>query len=855
MRRILSLIVGVVLVAAIVPPALAQDAERHTSGATYVEIGSDTIVVGNDLVERTWARSGWATTSFIDKRTGEGVSAGSAPDFTLEIGTGSVPSTALQATSATVEEIPGGLRVDVTLTPQAGVEPAFSATRTIEIYTGIAGMRTQTTLNTLAPLVLRGYALEQANVGTDVAATLHAFRAGADWREPGWTGPRQDEDQPFPGSIGDPHAGTWRDTDTAPKGENIAGAAQWISVEDVAGHSLFMVMERNDWPSSRAAYTDGMAKLNVDYSADIVILGPIEENWHVENPRAGEAPGRHRVIEPGAPYQLESTFVGFGTDADDEPWQFYKYLSGHRLDPYDSEVTFNSNGTDDKVISDGAKDDMDFATFMSVLPKAEALGIETFILDDGWQAISGDWNPDCPDHPEPRWDGDPRSRYKPRFPDCSFEAVRNELEQRGMELGLWMSAMHFHPSSETYRAHPEYTCAPVGHATAASNILEPNSGSNDAGTGTWGPHPDLMDHVQSNIQKAITEWGVTYFKFDFLVWLDCAGLGDMYDYKESFMAMLDRLIAANPDVTFQIDETNDYRLFPFESVSRGPSWFQNGSPSPDRLLHNLWNLSPYVPAYSLGQHFLGGSQYRNYPIDTLMAVALPGHMTFFSDLRKTPDEVLTAARPWVDFYKNNRDHFTQMTYPLLADPIEKRWTALQTWDPERGRGALLAFRQESNEATQTVSLRNVPDGMTFELRAAPSGEVVETATSAELQNGIEVTIPNLNGARVLLIEPVTEPPFDPTTTLVYTGDTSVRRGRALTLAAHLSGTDGPIAGAVITFGFKGATFTATTDPRGDATVSGIKVKGAAGAYEVIATYSGSDRYSPARTTATVQIGS
>ena len=59
-------------------------------------------------------------------------------------------------------------------------------------------------------------------------------------------------------------------------------------------------------------------------------------------------------------------------------------------------------------------------------------------------------------------------------------------------------------------------------------------------------------------------------------------------------------------MTLQIDETNDYRLFPFESVARGPSWFQNGSPPPEQLLHNLWNLSPYVPAFSLGQHFLGG---------------------------------------------------------------------------------------------------------------------------------------------------------------------------------------------------------------------------------------------------------
>src|SRR5688500_20153678 len=79
-----------------------------------------------------------------------------------------------------------------------------------------------------------------------------------------------------------------------------------------------------------------------------------------------------------------------------------------------------------------------------------------------------------------------------------------------------------------------------------------------------------------------------------MAWLDCAGQGDIYDFREALLAMLDRLQAKYPDVTFQIDETNDYRLFPYESVARGPSWFQNGSPEYDVLLHNLWNLSPYV---------------------------------------------------------------------------------------------------------------------------------------------------------------------------------------------------------------------------------------------------------------------
>jgi hypothetical protein len=848
LRRLVALFVPALLLAALAPSVGAQEAPTsYRSGSTYVEVTDTEVVAGNDLIERTWERAAWATSSFVDKRGAGGVAGGAGADFTLDVGVASIPSDLFEATSVDVEEIPGGLRAEVHLTPLDGVQPALELTRVVEVYEDVAGVRTQTTVSTPAPVVLRGYTLDQVAAGDEVAATIHAFRAGADWREPGWPGPQ--------GSIGDPHAGTWRDTDSAGPGEDIAGPAQWISGR-TGDASLFMVMERNDWPSSRAGYTDGTLALEVDYSADVVILGPLEENGHVENPRAGEAPGRHRVLRPGVPYTTESAFTGFGTDPDDEPWQFYKYLSRHRLDPYDHEVTFNSNGTDADVRSDGAKDDMVEEVVLETAPIAKRLGIETFILDDGWQARSGDWEPDCGTAPgqgntDPRWDGTPATdKFRPRYSDCRFAAVREAIAP--MELGLWMSPMHFHPRSETYTSHPDWSCKPVGDATGALSLLQPSGGSNDAGLGTWSVDGALMDHVQSRIQTAIDDWGVTYFKFDFLVWLDCVGENDLYEYKEAFMAMLDELIARNPGVTFEIDETNDYRLFPFESVTRGPSWFQNGSPAPDRLLHNVWNLSPFVPAYSLGQHFLGGNQHTKYPVDTLMAAALPTHMTFFSDLRRIPESVIAEARPWVDFYTANRDHFSQMTYPLLADPLEGGWTALQPWDPEQGVGALLAFRQQSGDSTVSIPLRNVPEGMTFDLFEGPTGAHVGTATSAELARGLDVTIPERDGARVLLIQPAEAAP-DRATQLVYDGTTQTRVGGAAVLAATLTGAAGPIEGAQLTFAYRGRTFTATTGPDGRAVVGKAKQPGPPGLYEVVVTYAGSDVYEPSQTTATVEL--
>lgn len=718
------------------PAWSAQDDARTRNGSVYAQITDDQIILGNSLVERTWARDGFGTVA-LERKNGLALeSAAVEPDFHLFAGPAEIASDVFSVDAVEVVPIQRGLKLEIALSAPG---PGITATRVIEAYNGIAGFRTQMTVTPAVPLALRGYTLDELLVH-DAAPTIHAFRAGADWREPGWDGPGL--------AIGDDHSGTWRDTRAAAAGQGLSGPAQWISL-GLDGPTVFMVMERNDYPSSRARYDGSTGALVVDHSADVVITGPFESDIHAENPQPGHG-GRARVLRPLEPFALEASFTGVAVDPSDEAWQFHKYLTRERLEPYDFDVHFNSNGTDSNRISTGAKDDMDFATVQQVAPIARALGIDTFILDDGWQARSGDWFPDCPNHPEPRNDEDP-VKFAPRFPDCDFTAVREAIAP--MKLGLWMNAMHFHPSSQTYKDHPEWICQPVGSGLLAVNTLDPTSGSNEAGISQWGP--EVIPFIEERIRVMIEEWEVRYFKFDFLVWLDCVAQGDLYEFKEAFVAMLDSLIADYRDVTFQVDETNDYRLFPFESVTRGPSWFQNGSPQPHHLLHNLWNLSPYVPASSLGQHFLGRGQYNDYPVDTLMAAALLSHMTFFSDLRSLPDWVIAEARPWTDFYKANRDAFTQLVYPLLDDPFDQRWTALQSWNPEDGFGSLLAFRQLGGAETTTIALANVPEGKTFDLFEAPTGNLVGTVTSEQLTAGIDVTLGS-NEAKVLVIRPHTE---------------------------------------------------------------------------------------------------
>jgi hypothetical protein len=710
-------------------PAQAQTFADH--GVTAVA-GARSVTLSNHLVTRTWERAGLRS-SIRDER-GRGTETAIGPDFTLTVGGQSLPSSDFAVDDVTFSPAKGGgVRVAMSLT--SATLPVLTARRVVEAYPGVAGFRTQTTLFSPLPLLLSAATIDEAHVGGEALPVVHAFRAGADWRgESDWTGPQY-------GSVGDAHAGDWRDTRTGERGAPLTAPGEWVTAGLPGGRTVFEVLERNDLPSSRALYDGEAATTRVDFTRDVISLGPLEETGHVENPSDLTA-GRGRLITAGG-LALPAAFTGVGRDLDDEAWQFHRYLVEHRIDPFPRDVVFNSDGTDHNAISTGAKDDMDYATVREVAPIARRLGADVFTLDDGWQAASGDWYPDSAEHPEPR------GKFPPRFPDATFAAVRDAIAP--MKLGLWMSPMEFNPASDVYRAHPEWACAPLGHAFAAYSASDPDSSSNEAGLGIWST--DYLAHLEARLRDAIVNWHVKLFKFDFLVWVDCAGANDLYEMHDRFLALIDRLRADFPDVAFAIDETNDYRLFPFESTLRGPTWFTNGGPSVAQVLHNTWTLSPWIPAFALGQKVLTGAQRNGQPVSTAVAATLLNEQMISDDLRDaawTP-QLIDAARTWLDWGKAHRNaYLSGVVFPLLDDPLGgKTWTALQSWDPEAGRGALLAFRQDDARDSVPIALHGIEDG-DYDLRAAPDDVLVGTYSAAQLRDGITVSAPP-RGARVLTI--------------------------------------------------------------------------------------------------------
>ena len=209
---------------------------------------------------------------------------------------------------------------------------------------------------------------------------------------------------------------------------------------------------------------------------------------------------------------------------------------------------------------------MDFATVQQVAPIARRLGVDTFVLDDGWQAALGRLaarlaaapGAALGRHADSKFRRASRTRSSRRARGDRADEARPVDEPDGLQPGV----------GRPTRQHPEWACAPIGDGLAALQRGRPRRAARTRpGIGAWGAGRAPARRERASARRSRTG-ASRYFKFDFLVWLDCGpgGARDLYEFHDAFVAMLDRLRADHPDVTFQIDETNDYRLFPFESV-------------------------------------------------------------------------------------------------------------------------------------------------------------------------------------------------------------------------------------------------------------------------------------------------
>ncbi|HEY1015411.1 MAG TPA: alpha-galactosidase [Herpetosiphonaceae bacterium] len=141
------------------------------------------------------------------------------------------------------------------------------------------------------------------------------------------------------------------------------------------------------------------------------------------------------------------------------------------------------------------------ATFFDVSEQGQAelarlaaeIGVELFVMDDGWfhgraldNAGLGDWWPDAAKFPR------------------GLAPLIEQVNALGMDFGLWLEPEMVNPDSELYRAHPDWVIHfPTRERTEARGQLILNLA-----------RPDVQDHLIGLIDDLLSKHNIAFVKWD-----------------------------------------------------------------------------------------------------------------------------------------------------------------------------------------------------------------------------------------------------------------------------------------------------------------------------------------------------
>lgn len=290
---------------------------------------------------------------------------------------------------------------------------------------------------------------------------------------------------------------------------------------------------------------------------------------------------------------------------------------------------------------------------LDLADEASKLGIELFVLDDGWFGNRFDDNRALGD-----WVVNEEKLGGP------LNDLIAEVHAKGLKFGLWFEPEMISVDSDLYRAHPDWAIQAEGRShTYSRNQLVLNLAN-----------PDVVAYIKAAIDKILTENAIDYVKWDYNRNITNIGNGDTYlaTQMQSHAYMLGLY-----DLVSYLTEKHSNILF--ESCSGGGGrndlgmmryfpqvWASDNTDAISRL--PIQYGSSYLhPTISMGSHVSASPNHqmgRTTPIETRGNVAMMGNLGYELDLTSLPEsdkEVIAAQvahykdiRPVVQFGKQYR---------------------------------------------------------------------------------------------------------------------------------------------------------------------------------------------------------
>ena len=315
--------------------------------------------------------------------------------------------------------------------------------------------------------------------------------------------------------------------------------------------------------------------------------------------------------------------------------------------------------------------DFDADRLVAIATAARDLGVELFVLDDGWFG-----HRDADDSSLGDWVVDRR-----KLPD-GLDALGRRIVDLGVDFGLWIEPEMVSPNSDLYRSHPDWAISIPGRTpTESRNQLVLDMGRRE-----------VVDHLATVLGDVLASAPISYIKWDMNRDLTDPAWGSLPADRqgEGFhrhilgtYELYRRLTTRFPDILFESCASGGGRFDPGMLAFAPQAWASDDTDAIERLAIQ-WGTSYAYPLSSMAAHVSAVPNHqvgRVTPIGTRAAVAFFGVFGYELDpTRLTPEEQATV-REQIAFYAAHRStfqrgRFHRLAGPATGDPRHVAWMAV-----------------------------------------------------------------------------------------------------------------------------------------------------------------------------------
>jgi len=281
----------------------------------------------------------------------------------------------------------------------------------------------------------------------------------------------------------------------------------------------------------------------------------------------------------------------------------------------------------------------DLTKLTALAEVAGRIGVERFVLDDGWfgarrddTAGLGDW-----------------VVSKDVWPN-GLKPLIDVVKANGMEFGLWFEAEMVNPNSDLYRAHPEWIMQ-AGERTPVEarwqQVLDLT-------------HPGAYEHVLSQVDALLGEYEISYIKWDHNRPITDAGHFDRAAVRAQTQAiyrLFDELKSRHPGLEIESCASGGGRIDLGMIHHADRFWASDNNDALER--QSIYrNTSIAIAPELLGTHIgptKAHSSGRTHSLSFRAATAIWGHAGIEWDVTEASELELEQLAGFVSFYKANRD--------------------------------------------------------------------------------------------------------------------------------------------------------------------------------------------------------